>query len=72
MNQPATPASRDPLLATLLAQITSHQPDADGQLISRAYQAAAHWHHGQQRKSGDPYLHLSASGGRDPGRTGRG
>lgn len=56
MNQSATPASRDPLLTTLLAQITSHRPDADGQLITRAYQAAAHWHHGQQRKSGDPYL----------------
>jgi (p)ppGpp synthase/HD superfamily hydrolase len=53
---PAGPASSDPLLAGLLARITSHRPDADRQLITRGYQAAAYWHRGQQRKSGDPYL----------------
>lgn len=56
MNQSASPASADPLLAGLLARIASHRPDADGQLITRAYQAAAHWHQGQLRKSGDPYF----------------
>jgi HD domain len=56
MNQPAGPASTDPVLAGLLAHITGHRPGADAQLITRAYQAAAHWHQGQQRRSGDPYL----------------
>ncbi len=56
MNQPAAPAGQDPLLVSLLAHITSHRPGADAQLITRAYQAAAHWHQGQQRSSGDPYL----------------
>jgi HD domain len=56
MNRPADPASTDPVLAGLLAQITGHRPGADMQLITRAYQAAAYWHQGQTRKSGDPYL----------------
>lgn len=56
MNQPSGPASTDPVLAGLLAHITSHRPGADAQLITRAYQAAAYWHQGQQRRSGDPYL----------------
>ena len=41
MNQPSGPASTDPVLAGLLAHITSHRPGADAQLITRAYQAAA-------------------------------
>jgi hypothetical protein len=56
MNQPAGPASSDPLLTGLLARITGHRPSADGRLITRAYRAAARWHRGQQRKSGDPYV----------------
>lgn len=44
MNQPSGPASTDPVLAGLLAHITSHRPGADAQLITRAYQAAAYWH----------------------------
>jgi HD domain len=56
MDQLATPASSDPLLTGLLARITSYRPDADLQLITRGYQAAAYWHQGQQRKSGDAYL----------------
>jgi hypothetical protein len=56
MNQPSGPASTDPVLAGLLAHISRHRPGADAQLITRGYQAAAYWHHGQQRRSGDPYL----------------
>jgi guanosine-3',5'-bis(diphosphate) 3'-pyrophosphohydrolase len=56
MDQLASPASSDPLLAGMLARITSHRPDADRQLITRGYQTAAYWHQGQRRKSGDPYL----------------
>jgi hypothetical protein len=56
MNQPADPASTAPVLAGLLAQITGHRPGADVRLITQAYRAAAYWHQGQTRKSGDPYL----------------
>ena len=40
MTQPSGPASTDPVLAGLLAHVTSHRPGADAQLITRAYQAA--------------------------------
>jgi len=56
MNHPSGPAGTDPVLAGLLAQIARHRPGADAQLITRAYRAAAYWHQGQRRKSGDPYL----------------
>jgi GTP diphosphokinase / guanosine-3',5'-bis(diphosphate) 3'-diphosphatase len=32
------------------------RPDADTGLVRRAYEAAAHWHQGQQRNSGEPYI----------------
>ena len=56
MNQPSSPASPDPLLAALLARITRIRRDADSQQITRAYEAAAYWHEGQNRRSGDPYI----------------
>jgi GTP pyrophosphokinase len=42
----------EPLIATHRA---SH-PKADQRLLQRAYDTAAHWHDGQYRKSGDPYI----------------
>lgn len=59
MNQPAGPGSpetSDPLLTGLLAHIASHRAGADAQLITRGYRTAAYWHHGQRRKSGEPYV----------------
>ena len=32
------------------------RPDADVELIRRAYDVAAYWHRGQTRLSGDPYI----------------
>jgi GTP pyrophosphokinase len=32
------------------------RPDADVELIGRAYDVAASWHQGQTRRSGDPYI----------------
>ena len=42
----------DPLFNT----IRSNHPKADLQLIERAYRTAEHYHRGQLRKSGDPYI----------------
>lgn len=58
MNPPPAPATAprgDPLdgLFRLLAKT---RPGADAQLIKNAYEVAAHWHHGQKRCSGDPYI----------------
>jgi GTP diphosphokinase / guanosine-3',5'-bis(diphosphate) 3'-diphosphatase len=42
----------EPLIAT--HRVT--HPKADMRLLQRAYDAANHWHSGQFRKSGDPYI----------------
>jgi hypothetical protein len=49
------PAAADPV-AGLLGIVAGTRPGADAGLIRRAYQVAAHWHHGQQRNSGEPYV----------------
>jgi hypothetical protein len=46
----------DDLLAGLLDVLDHDRPDADRQLITRAYQVAAYWHEGELRRSGDPYI----------------
>ena len=59
MTQPSSPArpdSHDPLLTGLLGRIRDDRPDADTRLVRHAYEAAAHWHEGQRRRSGDPYI----------------
>jgi GTP pyrophosphokinase len=57
MNQPSSPASHgSDLLTGLLGRIAAARPDADTGLITRAYAAAAYWHEGQQRRSGDPHI----------------
>jgi (p)ppGpp synthase/HD superfamily hydrolase len=43
-------------MAELLAVATGARPDADTELINRAYAVAAGIHAGQRRKSGDPYI----------------
>ncbi len=42
----------DPLFSIILAT----HPKADLGIIEKAYQTAAHWHEGQYRQSGDPYI----------------
>jgi GTP diphosphokinase / guanosine-3',5'-bis(diphosphate) 3'-diphosphatase len=49
------PAGADPV-AGLLHIVAGTRPGADAGLIRRAYQVAAHWHHGQRRTSGEPYV----------------
>src|SRR4030095_16183519 len=44
------------VLEPLIAQHRASHPKADVRLLQRAYDIASHWHAGQFRKSGDPYM----------------
>jgi len=44
------------VLEPLIAQHRASHPKADVRLLQRAYDTASHWHAGQFRKSGDPYI----------------
>ncbi len=46
----------NPVLEPLIKTVRGTHPKADIRLIDRAYEVAAHWHAGQMRKSGDPYI----------------
>jgi GTP diphosphokinase / guanosine-3',5'-bis(diphosphate) 3'-diphosphatase len=46
----------NPVLEPLTKTVRATHPKADIRLIERAYEVAAHWHAGQKRKSGDPYI----------------
>src|SRR5258705_13418938 len=48
-------AAADPI-AALREALRTTRPDADVDLLRRAYDVAAHFHHGQFRRSGDPYI----------------
>ena len=54
--QPQAAAFQDDALAGLRAILRVTRPDADVELIRQAYDAAAYWHQGQTRLSGDPYI----------------
>jgi HD domain len=43
-------------VAGLLRVLADTRPGADAGLVRRAYDVAAHWHRGQQRNSGEPYV----------------
>jgi hypothetical protein len=49
-------ACQDDALAGLREILRVIRPDADVELIRRAYEVAASWHQGQTRRSGDPYI----------------
>jgi (p)ppGpp synthase/HD superfamily hydrolase len=49
-------AGPDDALAGLRAILRVTRPDADVELVRRAYDVAAYWHQGQARRSGDPYI----------------
>lgn len=49
-------ACQDDALAGLREILRVTRPDADVELIRRAYEVAASWHQGQTRRSGDPYI----------------
>ena len=44
------------VLEPLIANHRATHPKADARLLQRAYDVANHWHTGQFRKSGDPYI----------------
>jgi len=44
------------LLEGLLAEVAAYQPDADVDLVTRAFRFAAAAHEGQQRRSGEPFI----------------
>src|SRR5260370_14466960 len=46
----------NPVLEPLMKTIRATHPKADIRTVERAYEAAAYWHRGQKRKSGDPYI----------------
>jgi GTP pyrophosphokinase len=46
----------NPVLEPLIKTVRATHPKADIRLIERAYEEAAHWHAGQKRKSGDPFI----------------
>jgi (p)ppGpp synthase/HD superfamily hydrolase len=53
---PAADHAGSDLLASFLRLLADARPDADTELITRAYIASAYWHQGQTRKSGDPFI----------------
>ena len=46
----------NPVLEPLIKTVRATHPKADIRPLDRAYEVAAHWHAGQMRKSGDPYI----------------
>lgn len=54
--QPEPYAHRDDALAGLREILRVTRPDADIELIRRAYEVTAYWHQGHTRWSGDPYV----------------
>src|SRR5690606_5986225 len=48
-------------LAELVDRIRAYHPNADVEIVSRAYEFAARAHEGQKRKSGEPYFVHPAS-----------
>jgi GTP pyrophosphokinase len=51
------PEQYAPLLSGLLEAVSRYNPDADRELITRAFVAAAILHEPQSRKSGEAYIH---------------
>src|SRR6476620_3427248 len=45
------------LLEELIAQVASYNPDADRELSAHAFEFATRAHDGQERRSGEPFIH---------------
>ncbi|HEV2933860.1 MAG TPA: HD domain-containing protein [Streptosporangiaceae bacterium] len=56
MKYPQPGAREDDLIADLREVVLTIRPGADVELIGRAYVVAAHFHEGQRRLSGHPYI----------------
>jgi GTP diphosphokinase / guanosine-3',5'-bis(diphosphate) 3'-diphosphatase len=46
----------DPIKELLVSRLRVYLPDTDDSLVRRSYHLASNAHHGQQRKSGEPYI----------------
>jgi len=51
------PERHQDLVEELLAEVSSYNPDVDRELLSRAFSYAARAHEGQQRRSGEDFIH---------------
>lgn len=45
-----------PMIAPVVRAVRRYHPDEDIRVLQRAYEVANHYHEGQKRKSGDPYI----------------
>ncbi|MFW0182734.1 RelA/SpoT family protein [Rothia sp. CCM 9417] len=45
-----------PVLAPVIRTVKKNHPEEDLEVLQRAFQVANHYHRGQKRKSGDPYI----------------
>jgi GTP pyrophosphokinase len=55
--QESAAARREGLIEPLLATVAEYNPDLDRDLIRRAFAFSAAAHEGQQRRSGEPFVH---------------
>lgn len=51
-----TEPSNDPAVRQIIERLHSYQPNADGDLVARAFAVANMAHTGQKRQSGEPYI----------------
>jgi GTP diphosphokinase / guanosine-3',5'-bis(diphosphate) 3'-diphosphatase len=51
------PERHQDLVEELLAEVSSYNPDVDRDLLTRAFSFAARAHEGQQRRSGEDFIH---------------
>ncbi|HET7857126.1 MAG TPA: HD domain-containing protein, partial [Gaiellaceae bacterium] len=51
------PERHQDLVEELLAEVSSYNPDVDSDLLRRAFSFAARAHEGQQRRSGEDFIH---------------
>jgi guanosine-3',5'-bis(diphosphate) 3'-pyrophosphohydrolase len=51
------PERHQDLVEELLAEVSSYNPDVDRELLRRAFSYAARAHEGQQRRSGEDFIH---------------
>ena len=51
------PERHQDLIDELIAEVADYNPDVDGELLARAFRYAAKAHEGQQRRSGEEFIH---------------
>src|ERR671914_1030683 len=51
------PERHQDLIAELIAEVAEYDPDVDRDLLARAFRFAAKAHEGQQRRSGEEFIH---------------